>query len=107
MPYIIWIPLILMLTLTATYGSYKLNKDPNNIYWFVITWVAWSTPLWTFIARKSKNITMDGLIYDGIMVSIFSVFSAYLLTRSGIIFSYYQIFGIIFMIVSILLFKIG
>jgi len=107
MPYIIWVPLVTLITIAVTYTSYKLNKDSDSIKWFICTWALWSTPLWAFIARKSKNITIDGLIYDLIMVAIFSIFSSILLMRGGVTFSNYQIGGIILMVCSIVLFKLG
>ena len=107
MSYFIWIPLTFIITSVATYSSYKLNLNPKNIYWFITCWIFFSTPLWTFVARKSKNITIDGLIYDGIMVMTFVILSSYLLSRDNFIFSNYQITGIILMIISIFLLKIG
>ena len=107
MSYYIWIPLLFFLTMCVTFASYKLNTNPDNIKWFIVTWILWATPLWAIIARKSKNITIDGLIYDLIMVAVFSIFSSILLARSGITFSNYQIGGIVLMVCSIILFKLG
>ena len=107
MPYVIWVPLTVLITLIVTYGSFKVNQDPKSIKWFMITWVFWSTPLWAIIARKSTNITIDGLIYDIIMVAVFSIFSSILLMKSGVTFSNYQIWGIGLMVCSIILFKLG
>lgn len=108
MPYYIWIPLSIIICVFATICSFKCNTNKESISWFLAAWFFWAIPIWTVVSRYSKNLLLDGLIYDCCMVVSFSIITYYLTTKYDVnTFSYLQIIGIFMMICGIFVFKIG
>ena len=91
------------------YGLYGWLTKQNNTYattmWFWLLTLCGAIPLWSFISRTSKNLLMDGFIYDLCMLSAYV--GMLILLGEAKAFSLVQWSGLILCFTGILLMKIG
>jgi len=103
---LIWTPVLIGVVSLSTYFSYRCNQERIAL-WFFLSWLAWSLPTWTIITAYSKNIILDGMIYDIVAVSTFAIVTSFLMSKGGFHFTIGQGIGIIIMILGIGIFKIN
>ena len=71
--YWIWIPAAILLYIVCGYWTIWANdkSDPNSIRWVWALYLINILGLWPWIARFSKNLVLDGLLYDLIIFFVF------------------------------------
>lgn len=93
-----------MPTAVLMYVLYAWIANQNNIQdsykWFVMLSLLGAFPLWSFVSRVSKNIAIDGIIYNFIL---FTSETLALIYFSGMKPSFVQWTGIGLSIVGLLL----
>lgn len=79
----------------------------NNIFggtWFWFAWLISVIPIWTLIARHSKSLLIDGIIYDILL------FLSYVITLiflgEGKVFNWLQWIGLGITIIGVFLMKV-
>jgi peptidoglycan/LPS O-acetylase OafA/YrhL len=71
--YIVWIPLLIVVTLLGAYASVKNNVGTSGSKWMVILWLLGLVPIWVFVSRYSSDIVFDSLLYDITTCLLFSL----------------------------------
>jgi hypothetical protein len=109
MKYWLWVPLLVVICAFSSWLSVKVNSKSTYYFWINYWWTPISCvvfPIWAVISKYSKNIVLDGLIYDLTMVVAYTVF---LLIFSGSAgrFSILQYVGILVALIGLILFKAG
>lgn len=95
--YIIWIPIEIVFYCVIAYFSKKNNEIKKKRFLFIMIMLS-MIPLWSFVAPDSKNLALDGLLYDSLMVITMTMTLAYLGSGSG--FKRYNWLGIALVIVG-------
>lgn len=74
-PYLIWVPLLIAIHLTACKLS-VMNQGGNNwaAIWMMVIGII---PIWIVVSRFSKNILFDAMLYDVLMMSVYTLGIAY------------------------------
>jgi len=68
--YAIWIPLAIIFNVVQAFLSTKVASD--KMFFFLI-W-AWGTlPVWALVAKYSKNLFFDAVLYDSIIIISYSL----------------------------------
>jgi len=98
-----WTSLLAILCSTQAYWSYLLSTAAFS--WVVaVSTVLLSIPntmLWVYVAKTSKNLVLDALIYDSIIVlAYFFMFSFLGQTAS---FAFYHWLGVLMVILGLVL----
>lgn len=70
MNYFVWIPLEIVFNVVQAWLSSKIQ---TGRFFFYLVWIFGSLPLWAIVAKYSKNIYVDALIYDSILVVSYSL----------------------------------
>lgn len=70
MNYFVWIPLEIVFNVVQAWLSSKIQ---TGRFFFYLVWFFGSLPLWAIVAKYSKNIYVDALIYDSILVVSYSL----------------------------------
>lgn len=71
MSYYIWIPLLTVTVVIQSWLSVQSNQTSGSWFWvnyFYVPVVMLICPLWPLIARSTKNIVFDGMLFDSIMI---------------------------------------
>jgi len=68
--YFVWIPLEIVFNVVQAWLSSKIQ---TGRFFFYLVWIFGSLPLWAIVAKYSKNIYVDALIYDSILVVSYSL----------------------------------
>ena len=102
--YLAWIPLLIVYYILYAYLSKRFNE---GFTWTTFLWFYALNllPIWVFVAKYSKNIIFDGLLYDVIMFVTF--FGALTFLGSADKFSLSQWIGLIFVVIGFLFMKLG
>lgn len=67
MPYALWIPLVVTVYATIAYLSVAGNHTTD--WWkFMVLWGIGLIPLWPLVARYSRSIASDAIIYDCLLL---------------------------------------
>jgi len=103
---LIYSPVVIMIITSSMYFSCRLNQDPDNYKWFLLSWLFTSIPIWTFIAKYSSNIVLDAALFD-ILVFLSSIFVSVYMTKKMSDISITEVLGIMIMFVGLLIYKIG
>jgi len=63
----LWIPFAVVM-----YSAYAYLTKQNNLHqtpiWFWLMWAVGAIPLWNVVSLKSKNLLVDGFLYDLIII---------------------------------------
>ena len=97
----LWIPVVALLYAGNAYLSAKNNGAGARA--FLVLWAYTTlTPAWEIISRYSKNLVIDGLLFD-VTVSVSWTTTAFLLTRGrpGL----QHLAGLFFVVVGMVLLK--
>lgn len=101
--YCIWIPAVVIYYLIYAWCSKRYNDTPTALRF----WVLYLTnlfPVWMIVARYSKDMLFDGVLYD---ILAFSAFIAGLiLLGSGDRFTMGQWIGLVVVVVGFLMMKL-
>ena len=100
MPYYAWVPLLVIVCVFSALTSKRLN-DTQSWNWFIGCYFCSIIPIWTFVAKYTKNMVFDGLLYDCVLKLSFYGMLFYLGTAAK--FSMYQYCGVIFILIGFLL----
>jgi len=101
--YYLWVIPVVLAYIVAAYTTNKLNLTKDNI-WFYLNWFGNFLPIWAFIARGSKNLVFDGLLFDVVMVVTYTI-TILILTKSFETMRLVNYLGIVLVIVGLTLFK--
>lgn len=80
-----------------------INNTFKSNWAFILLSIIGALPLWSFVSRASKNLVFDGLLYDFLIVTSYTI-TMVLLTNSK--FAWYNTVGVLLMICGLLLVKI-
>lgn len=76
MYYFIFIPTVITYATWVAYVTSKLNIGGSNI-WFALSLMSACVPIWTFMAKYSKRIVLDGVLYDILMFLSYTIAIAF------------------------------
>lgn len=99
MLYFIFVPITIIVSILAAYFSFKLNSGSNC---FLISFALNILPVWTLWSKFSKNILFDAIVYDLLLIIVFSTTLIYL-TKHSLLFQ--NVLGLLFVAIGVLLFK--
>lgn len=87
-------------------GQAYISKLNNNIggQWFYFAWLSSIIPIWALIARHSKTLLIDGIIYDVVLFISYVLTFTLLGEAKG--FNWQQWLGLIITIFGVLLMKV-
>jgi hypothetical protein len=76
MSYWAWIPALVLMLIVSGWMSVKNNQNPSG-NWTLWLWIFNAAtsmiPFWPIISKNSKNLLFDSLLYDIIMVLVYTV----------------------------------
>jgi hypothetical protein len=98
--YFIWIPLAIIFNVVQAWLSTKVAADK---LFFYLIWIWGSLPMWAFVAKYSKNLFIDAIIYDSIIVVAYSLTILYL---TNMTLKPVNVVGLFLLILAIVLIKI-
>jgi uncharacterized membrane protein len=103
-PYFIWVPAVVVFYVWYAWLSNNYNQHPN---WHTFSWLYISNllPIWIFVAKYTKNIIFDALLYDALMFLVFYISLIFL--GSADKFSVYQWIGAVLVVVGFVVMKLG
>lgn len=99
--YFIWIPALIVLTALWAWMARQVNLNPSSLYFYVIFL---AIPVWPFIARLSKNLMFDGMMYDFIMTIAYTL--TFVFMGTGQNFNFIQWVGVFLSLVGLILMKV-
>jgi len=99
--YFIWIPITILLYITIGWLSVRVNVSDNQ-YWYIPFIIIQMFPFWVIVAKFSKNLTVDSLIYD-VIIFLVSALSIGFFSGQILSFSMFQITGFIVVILGFIL----
>jgi len=70
--YLIWIPIVIIYYSIYALISKKIN-DGYHWGWIIVLFLIQALGFWPIVAKFSKNIILDGILYDSIIVLSFYV----------------------------------
>jgi drug/metabolite transporter (DMT)-like permease len=97
----IWVPIVLIQTLVASYLSIKASTSGSN-HILMAVWLVGIIPTWTAVTAYSKNIALHGFIFDFVHAVGWSASVVIFQNKS---FTIYQYLGMTFMVAGLMLFK--
>jgi hypothetical protein len=98
--YFIWIPLAIIFNIVQAWLS---TKVATGKLFFYLIWIWGSLPMWAFVAKYSRNLFIDAIIYDSIIVVAYSLSILYLTSTA---LKPVNVIGLFLLILSIILIKI-
>lgn len=104
MSYFIWIPFITLLYIFQAFLTVKTNIHGGKWTWIMVA--VCMLPPWVLISRYSKNLVLDAMIFDAILVIAYS-FGLLHFTNSWSKFGLYNWLGFGMMILGVFIFKKG
>ena len=75
----------------SSYFAFRMNGS-GDTRWVVATWMVSVVPLWTFIAKYSKNLVADAVIYDTLVTVTYFLVLLVLTKQVGVI-RWWQVLG--------------
>jgi len=100
--YWVWIPLITIWYCVNAYVS-KKNADTQLPFWFWITFLTALCPMWAIVSRYTTNIAFDALLYDILVVFIYS--SALMFLGAGQAFKAHNWIGFIIVLIGFIMMR--
>jgi hypothetical protein len=104
MSYYIWTPLVALLYVLQAFLTVKTNLYGGKWTWIMLFFSV--LPPWVLISRHSKNLVLDAMIFDAILVIAYS-FGLLHFTNSWAKFEWYNWLGFGMMILGVFVFKKG
>lgn len=101
--YYIWIPIQLFMMVMSAYFSNMLNKKYSLLV-FILGWALNVIPLWLTIAKYSNRLVFDGLLYDAILCTSYTIAIIYF-TGDWARLSYINFLGVFMVIGGLILFQ--
>lgn len=98
-----WVPIVVAYYCIGAY----LSKSTNNstaIWWLYVLFVWNALGIWPIVAKYSKNLLFDAMLYDAIC--LFAYYVTLLSLGDAKTLSIYQWVGCIMVLVGMILFKI-
>lgn len=108
MSYYLWIPLLITTIIIQSWLSVKSNLGNSHWFWvnyFYVPVVMLVCPLWPLIAKHTKNIVFDGMLFDSIMIVGFA-FSLAIFSGKIAQFSVTSWAGITLVMLGLFIFKL-
>ena len=68
--YLYWVPAVAVLYFFNAYASIN-NRDIGGAKWFVLLWLTSAVPVWMLVSKYSKNLVLDVLIYNMVLLVAF------------------------------------
>ena len=68
--YLIWVPALIVLNLISAKLSILNQSGNNKAAWGI--WLIGIIPMWVIVSRFSKNLLFDAMLYDILLVLIYS-----------------------------------
>jgi len=99
--YLWWIPSIMVLTCGWAWISKVINQNPKSWLFFLMFL---PIPIWPFVAKISKNLLIDGLIYDFIVLLGYAGMFIYLGESKNFVLN--QWIGLVLTLFGIVLMKV-
>jgi len=96
--YLFWIPTTIILYILIGWLSVRVNVSDNRM-WYVSLVVIQMIPFWTVVARFSKNITIDSMLYD-VLIFLTSLLSIGIFSGQLVQFGILQYIGLIMVILG-------
>jgi hypothetical protein len=103
--YFFWITYTILLYILYAVFSKWANDESHHWRWVVILWTIHSFGIWPLVAKYTKNIVADALLYD--ILVFFSFYFVLLYLGSASKFTIWQWTGTFFVIMGYFLLKIG
>lgn len=103
--YVVWITLAIAFYVGTSLLSKRINDRPQETLWF---WLLVGTQvfgLWPWIAKHSKNLFFDGLLYD--LIIMMSFYGTFLVLGVGKGFSVIQWIALGVVLVGLFVLKFG
>ena len=100
--YLWWVPITILYYFIFSYLSKEVNVQGGKWTWIAFTWGA-LCPLWIIVARISKNLVFDGMLYDNIMFITFVTTMIFLGEGSKFVTS--QWIGLFFVVIGSILMR--
>lgn len=101
MVYYWWIP---TLVLMMVYNAYLSSKASSSTLSFILLCIVGAMPLWAVVAKFSRNVMIDAMIYDSIVGIVYGIaimyFSSQSLTWNVIIGSVLCMVGVIILTIK-------
>jgi hypothetical protein len=69
----LWVAYMLVHMTVATYFSWRLNSSGGSGPWFMLSMTMGFIPVWTVVARYSRNIVADAVLYDSLVAVVYFV----------------------------------
>lgn len=102
--YFVWIPYVIIYYITAAVWSKKLNDDPSSWKWFWAIVILQIAGFWPILAKYSKNLLFDAVLFDVIILLSYYVTLVWLGTGSS--FTPLQWCACSMIVLGILIFKV-
>jgi hypothetical protein len=99
-----WIPVVIIYYIIYAYFS-KLNGDTKYLSYFFLLYIMQAMAIWPIVSRYSKNVLIDGMIYDLIIVMVF--YGTLIWMGAARPFGWLQWTGLVLMVAGTILIKLG
>jgi hypothetical protein len=102
---ITWVLVVAAAMTLSAFFSYKQNITQDKI-WFFAIWGVGLIPLWALVAKYSKNLVVDAVIFDTTVAVVFFVALVYFTGQSSEL-RWYQYLGFALTLIGTILLKLG
>lgn len=96
----IWIPIEIIVYTISAYLSTKINASKTFL---LLTWMINVLPLWVVVAKYSKNLFFDAILYDGILIVTYTIALAYF---TQITLKPINMIGLLLLFIAVIMIKI-
>jgi hypothetical protein len=103
--YFLWITLCVIYYSYAAFLSKKLNDNPDSWNWFWVLIVSQLFGIWPLIAKYSKNLVFDAMLFDFILLIVY--WSTLFYLGAGKNMTATQVIALVIVLGGLILFKIG
>ncbi len=107
MPHWVWVPLAILLYVVSAHWTVWANdrNNPESWKWVAALWVLNLCGLWPLVARYSRSLVLDSLLYD--LIIFFTFYITLVCLGAAERFNGWQWIGCVAVISGFLLLKIG
>lgn len=92
------------LSVFNAYGSHKVQQQSTNV-WMFLTYASSLLPVWVFVAKHSKDLIFDGIVYDLAVLIPYVVGTMYF-THAFHELKFINYFGLVIIVIGMILFKV-
>lgn len=100
-----WVIVTIASSMLAGYLSYKANVSKQTS-WAIYLWALNILPIWAIVARYSKRILFDGILYDTLLVITYTSTVLFLTNKSAPL-NTIQTISVIIIVLSLIVFKLA